>query len=135
MLARICFLCCCFMILSGCATVPENLWQLNRATSDRFTYVSDQAKWGVESFVEVGVTGEKQFSGDCEEYAFAMVFQLNKRGIAAQVWVVSTKSGLHAITCTLDGWCLDYDNVPVRKERASYYDFMTIMPVSVSLGY
>lgn len=134
MLARVIVLCSSLVIMSGCSTVPENLWQINRATSARFTYVSDHEKWTVESFVELGVTGDMQFSGDCEEYAFAMVYQLNKHGIVAQVWVVSSTQGFHAIACTLDGWCMDYRNVPIRRERSSYY-FMGVMPDSAPMGH
>lgn len=114
------------LMMTGCATVPENYWRINKATSAKFTYVSDMQKHGVTHLDELVVTGDYPFDGDCEEYATAIRFQLARAGIPARRWVVSTKSGYHAITCTEDGWCFDAFNVPMRRENTPYL-FITQM--------
>lgn len=106
-------LCVC---LTGCASVPEAYWQINRATSERFTYVSDFEKHGVPDYREEGVTGDTRFTGDCEEVAAAMKYQLAKIGVKSTIWVVKRKYDYHALTCTDDGWCMDAYTVPMRRE-------------------
>jgi len=106
-------LCLC---LTGCASVPEAYWQINRATSERFTYVTDFEKHGVADYREEGVTGSDKFTGDCEEYARAIQYQLGIQGVQSTVYVVKRKYDYHALTCTSDGWCMDAFNVPMRRE-------------------
>lgn len=111
------------MASTGCTTIPENLWELNKTISHRFSYVSDQDKWCVSNYVEQGVTGDDHFTGDCEEYAFAIKHHLDHMGIPSSVWhVVSKENGIaHAVTCTASGWCLDYNTMPRAKEKTPYY--------------
>lgn len=85
-----------------------------------FSYVSDMKKWGSLEHHERGVTGESRFSGDCEEYAFAMKWQLGRKGINASVWHVLNGEEGHAVTCTEDGYCLDYGRAPTRREDTGY---------------
>lgn len=108
--------------LGGCAGIPDELWMLNRQISHNFVYVSDLVKWCSTQHIELEVTGDSRFSGDCEEYALAVRHHLNHMGIASQIWqVVDRKTGqIHAITCTDDGWCLDYDALPMRKRDTPY---------------
>ena len=107
-------LCVC---LTGCTSVPETYWQINRATSERFTYVTDFEKHGVADYREEGVTGSDKFTGDCEEYARAIQYQLGIQGVQSTVYLVKRKYDYHALTCTSDGWCMDAFNVPVRREN------------------
>ena len=111
------------MVSTGCTTIPENLWELNKTISHRFSYVSDQDKWCVSNYAEQGVTGDDHFSGDCEEYAFAIKHHLDHMGIPSSVWrVISKETGVsHAVTCTASGWCLDYNAMPRRKDKTPYY--------------
>jgi len=53
------FLALICVCLTGCASVPESYWQINRATSERFTYVTDFEKHGVPDYREEGVTGDE----------------------------------------------------------------------------
>lgn len=108
------------IMVSGCASVHEKYWQVNRMTSDRFTYVSDVAKHGVPHYDEPLVTGNNRFSGDCEEYASAIQFQLAKIGVSSTRWITTHPTGLHALTCSDDGWCFDAYNVPMRRESVPY---------------
>ena len=112
--------------VSGCASVPEKYWQVNRMTSDRFTYVSDVAKHGVPHYDEPLVTGNNRFSGDCEEYASAIQFQLAKIGVSSTRWYVVNRAGPHALTCTATGWCFDANTVPFRREKAPYIFITTL---------
>lgn len=121
----ICYL--TLLFLTGCASVPEAYWQINRATSERFTYVTDFEKHGVGHYDEPNVTGESRFSGDCEEAASAMKYQLAKIGVPSTRWVITTSNGLHAITCTYDNWCLDINTVPTRRENV-FGTFLYEMP-------
>ena len=114
MRSAIAIFCLC---LTGCASVPEAYWQINRATSERFTYVTDFEKHGVPDYREEGVTGDTRFTGDCEEYARAIQYQLGIQGVQSTVYVVKRKYDYHALTCTSDGWCMDAFNVPVRREN------------------
>lgn len=116
----------CVCLISGCATVPENYWHLNKATSAKFTYVSDMQKFGVEHYHERGHTGNVPFQADCEEYSDAIRYQLALRGVASRSWVVKAKQGYHALTCSEDGWCFDANTVPFRREQAPYL-FITEM--------
>ena len=104
------------LCLTGCASVPESYWQINRATSERFTYVSDFEKHGVPDYREEGVTGDEPFKADCEEYSMAIQYQLAKIGVKSTIWVVKRKYDYHALTCTDDGWCMDAYTVPMRRE-------------------
>lgn len=108
------------VMVTGCATVPERYWQVSRTVSDRFTYVSDRVKHGVDHFEESGVTGDTKFTGDCEEAAIAMKYQLAKIGVHSTIWVTTHRVGLHAMTCSDDGWCFDAYNVPVRRESVPF---------------
>lgn len=107
----------CVCLTSGCAAVPENYWQVSRKVSERFTYVTDIKKHGLQHYDEPGVTGESRFTGDCEEAASAMQYQLAKIGVPSKRWVVATANGFHAITCTFDNWCLDANALPTRREN------------------
>lgn len=108
--------------LGGCAGIPEELWALNRRISHNFVYVSDLDKWCSSQYIELNVTGDTVFSGDCEEYALAVRHHLDHMGIASQIWhVLDRKTGqAHAITCTDEGWCMDYDALPMRRRNMSY---------------
>ena len=109
------------VLVSGCAsTYYDDLWALNKRVSHRFTYVSDMQKHGVIEYHEKGVTGNDKFSGDCEEYAFAIKYQLARAGINATVWHVYDGVGGHAVTCTEDGYCLDHKQAPRRREDTGY---------------
>ena len=113
MRSAIAIICVC---LTGCASVPEAYWQINRATSERFTYVTDFEKHGVPDYREEGVTGDTRFTGDCEEYARAIQHQLGIQGVQSTVYVVKRKYDYHALTCTSDGFCFDAFTVPIRRE-------------------
>lgn len=117
-------LCVC---LSGCATTAaDDYWRLNRAVSERFTYISDIEHHGVQHYHERGHTGRGPFKGDCEEFSDAIRYQLALRGVASRSWVVKAKQGYHALTCSEDGWCFDANTVPFRREQAPYL-FITEM--------
>ncbi len=89
------------------SAAPPGLLQTKRLLDSRFRYVTDQEKWGQSLYWEQGHTGEVAFSGDCEEYADAAVYQLQKRGLSAEGWLVSTEEGeLHMVACA-QGWCID----------------------------
>jgi hypothetical protein len=104
------------IMVTGCASVPEKYWEINRATSHKFTYISDIEKHGVHHFVEYGTTGNSRFTGDCEEYALAIQYQLATIGVNSVIWVTKRRAGLHALTCSDDGWCFDAFTVPERRE-------------------
>lgn len=128
---------CAGSVLSACTTVPENLWAINRAISDRFVYVSDLDKWCVSNYVEQDVTGDYRFSGDCEEYAIAVKHHLDHMGIAASVWRIEGNGIGHAVTCTEDGWCLDYNVIPTQMDKTPYWfiERLTILtPVVKNTG-
>ena len=110
----ICYL--TLLFLTGCASVPEAYWHINRATSERFTYVTDFEKHGVADYREEGVTGSDKFTGDCEEYARAIQYQLGIQGVQSTVYVVKRKYDYHALTCSEDGFCFDAYTVPMRRE-------------------
>jgi predicted transglutaminase-like cysteine proteinase len=111
------------VMVSGCASSRyDNLWALNKSVSHRFTYLSDDEKHGVVEFWEKGVTGDGPFSGDCEEYAFAIKYQLQQAGYQAKTWRVHDGIGGHAVTCTDDGYCLDHRRAP-RLMRDTGYQF------------
>lgn len=122
----------CVCLTSGCAAVPENLWALNKQVSGRFTYMTDYAKHGRASVRETHVTGSAAFSGDCEEYADAMAYQLRLIGEVPTVWYVydARVQVYHAITCTESGWCFDANQVPMRREKAPYI-FIDQMPRNI----
>ncbi len=107
---------------TGESSEEDILWKINREVSHKFTYVTDMEKWGVEHYSEEGVTGEKKFTGDCEEYAKAIKYQLHKVGIDSTIWAVwnNETNEYHTITCTLDGWCLDDNTRPMREEDTNY---------------
>lgn len=107
------------IMVSGCASVPEKYWQVNRMTSDRFTYVTDYEKHGVADFREEGVTGDAPFSSDCEEYGMAIQHQLAKIGVKSTIWLVKRKYDYHALTCSEDGFCFDAFTVPIRREKVT----------------
>lgn len=115
-----------YLTITGCAGFsrpPEDIYRIQKHVNDRFSYVSDQAKWGVGHFDEGLVTGNKPFSGDCEEYATAIKYQLESAGKPAQRWMVMTKKGqFHAVTCMkADVWCLDnIERIPVKKDALRY---------------
>lgn len=126
---------CTGLALSGCSLpqpIPENLYRVNKRVSNNFLYVSDEVKHGYAEYWEAGVTGDTRFTGDCEEYAFAMNVQLNRMGIPNTMWVVAPPAGsapvgeLHALTCSDSGWCFDYDRVPFRKETSEYTWIMSV---------
>ncbi|MDO8267695.1 MAG: transglutaminase-like cysteine peptidase [Moraxellaceae bacterium] len=128
---------CVGSLLSACTAIPENLWAINRTISDRFVYVSDLDKWCVSNYVELDVTGDYPFSGDCEEYAIAVKHHLDHMGIAASVWRVEGNGVPHAVTCTEDGWCLDYNVIPTQMDKTPYWfiERMTILtPVVKDTG-
>jgi len=108
------------IMVTGCASVPEAYWQVNRITSDRFTYVTDFEKHGVPDYREEGVTGDEPFKADCEEYSMAIQYQLAKIGVSSTRWVVKRKYDYHALTCTDTGWCFDAFQVPVRRESVPH---------------
>lgn len=121
--------------LSGCSIIqqgpPEDLYMMNKKVSHNFLYVSDEVKWGKTDHWETNVTGDHRFSGDCEEYAFAVAHQLARRGISSTSWVVTkpewgTTGQAHAITCSDTGWCFDYGQQPFRKEHSDYIWVMTV---------
>lgn len=110
------------LLLTGCASsYQDNLWALNKSVSHRFHYVTDPDKWGEQEHHERDVTGQTRFSGDCEEYAYAMRWQLSQRGITSTVWHVINEQGGHAVTCTEDGYCLDYGRAPTKREDTGYF--------------
>lgn len=128
---------CAGSLLSACTAIPENLWEINRTISDRFVYVSDQDKWCVSNYVEQDVTGDERFSGDCEEYAIAVKHHLDHMGVAASVWRVEGNGEPHAVTCTEDGWCLDYNVIPTQMDKTPYWfvERLTILtPVVKNTG-
>lgn len=113
------------LLLTGCSgfsSPPEKLYRVQAGINYRWTPVSDKVKWGVEHFDEGEVTGEAPFASDCEEYAAAARYQLRKAGITADRWLVIERSGSrHAVTCTVDGWCLDnLSRIPVKKDALGY---------------
>lgn len=119
------------LVVSGCATVgpqEDQLYWMQKKLHHRFTYVSDQEKWGVQHLDEKDVTGETYFTGDCEEFASAAKHQLEKAGYKAERWlVVGTDSVLHAIACTDEGWCLDNANrLPMRRAELDYHFLKTM---------
>lgn len=100
-------------LLASCAALPpatpavQRLLDVKRLLDSRFTYISDQKKWGEEFHWEQGMTGDTDFTGDCEEYADAALYQLHKRGIKGEEWLVKTETGeFHMVTCA-EGWCID----------------------------
>lgn len=107
---------------TGESSEEDILWKINKEVSHKFTYVTDMKKWGVDHYSEEGITGEKKFTGDCEEYAKAIKYQLHKVGIDSTIWAVwhSEANQYHAVTCTLNGWCLDENTRPTRKEDTNY---------------
>lgn len=115
-----------YLAVTGCAgfsSPPEDLYRIQKRINDRFVYVSDVEKWGVEHIDEGLVTGDVPFSGDCEEYATAIKYQLEKAGKPAERWMVEVKDGrLHAVSCmTDDVWCLDnIERIPVKKDALRY---------------
>lgn len=112
--------------LSGCASLgapPDDLYWIQRGVTANFAYVSDQDKWGVPHLDESWVTGEHRFTGDCEEYAAAAKYQLEKAGYAAERWVVVDRAGsLHAIACQVGGeWCIDnLHRMPQKRASLGY---------------
>lgn len=114
------------LCLTSCSTIPEQYWEINRETSYKFTYVSDYKKHGLPHYDEPLVTGNRRFSGDCEEYASAIQFQLAKIGVSSTRWYVVSKAGAHALTCTATGWCFDANTIPFRRENAPYVFITTL---------
>ena len=114
------------LLLTSCSTIPEKYWEINRETSYKFTYISDYRKHGVPHYEEPFVTGNTLFSGDCEEYAAAVQYQLALNSVPATRWYVIGRAGAHALTCTQDGWCLDAYTLPFRREKAPYVFITTL---------
>ena len=121
------------LCVTGCASLgapPENLYRIQQHVNERFTYVPDLVKWGVVHKDEGLVTGEERFTGDCEEYATATKYQLEKAGFSAKRWMVRINdarrygvrgTSLHAVTCTDDGWCLDnITRIPQKQASLQY---------------
>ena len=119
---------CCLILLmlSGCLYTPESYWEINKRLSSHFTYISDYKKHGVPHYEEPFVTGNTPFSGDCEEYAAAVQYQLALNSVPATRWYVIGRAGAHALTCTQDGWCLDAYTLPFRREKAPYVFITTL---------
>ena len=108
------------IMVSGCVSVPEKYWQVNKMTSHRFTYVTDIEKHGLPHYDEPWVTGESRFTGDCEEFSSAIQFQLAKIGVSSDRWLVVGRRGFHALTCSDDGFCFDAFTIPMRRENVPY---------------
>ena len=114
------------LVMTGCASLsrpPEDLWMIQKRINQKWTSVSDQAKWGTYHYDEGLVTGDEPFSSDCEEYASAAKYQLEKAGYKALTWVVIERTGTyHAVTCTVDGeWCLDnLTGIPAKRDALGY---------------
>lgn len=108
-------------LMSACSKPEEEkLWMLNKQLSDKFTYISDPEKWGVLEKWEWDITGDKPFSGDCEEYAIAMKKILDSKGIPSSIYFVLDGKTGHAVTCTETDWCLDYNDIPTKLKDTGY---------------
>lgn len=84
-----------------------------KAVNDaRFTYITDQQKYGVPEFWNLNETGDQPFSGDCEEYAIAAQHQLLKRGVWSRIVI---RPG-HAIVCGRF-YCIDNNKPWVFKNE------------------
>lgn len=85
---------------------PKNLSDVQKKVYDNFSYISDRGKWGVENYVEYAVTGDIPFTGDCEEYAIAIMHQLKKENVEHKYVITTYNNEPHAMVKS-GSWCVD----------------------------
>lgn len=79
---------------------------VSEGLAKKFTYVTDIKLHGVEQYVDLSVTGDEPFAGDCEEYALAALIQLRRRGSPASFRRVLWNRQGHALVVG-KVWCID----------------------------
>ena len=75
------------------------------------TYVADVKQYNMPEHWEVNLTG------DCEDYALWIRYELKKRGIESDLVLALTEEGVRHLIIHVDGWILDNRHGRVMRQE------------------